>query len=122
MILTGMSFWRISSRASISGWVAVTSLSRYRADHQQVVRVDIADQALDQLERCGVGPLEIIEEQDQRVLGLGEDADKVLERQVEAILRFGRAKRGDGRLLAEKQLEIGQDIGDHRAVRRRARR
>ena len=60
------------------------------ADQQQVPHVRLGQQVLEQVERRRVEPLQIVEEQRQRMLRPGEHADEAPEHQLEAALRVLR--------------------------------
>lgn len=60
------------------------------ADEQQVTDVRIGDDQLEQAERGRIGPLQVVEEDDQRVLFLAEHVAEVAEHLVEAVLVLDR--------------------------------
>ena len=91
-----------------------------RADQQEMGQVRVAKQGLDDPQRRRVGPLQIVEEQDQR-LSLGRDAaDRPTDGVVEPGLREGGRDVGDARLRTEQlgqprrdvdqQLGVGRDV------------
>src|SRR5262249_42401126 len=83
-----------------------------RADDEQVRDAGIAHQVLDELQRRGVQPLEIVEKQDQRMLRTREHGEESRDRALETVLRLVRRDLGDRRLLAEDQLELRHETRD----------
>ena len=69
------------------------------ADQQQVPHLRVRDQMLDEVERGRVQPLQIVEEQRERMLRPGEHAEEAPEHQLEAVLRVLRRQIRDRRLL-----------------------
>ena len=51
------------------------------------------------------------------MLRSGEDADKAPKHQLETPLRVLRRKLGDGRLVADDELQLGNEIDHEPAVR-----
>jgi len=74
----------------------------------------VAEPLLEELQRGCVGPLQIIEEQHQRVLGLGEDAQELRECHVEAVLGLDRPDLRHRRLRDEDALQLGQYLSTMR--------
>ena len=72
---------------------------------------------LQQVERRRVEPLQIVEEERQRMLGPCEYADKSPEHQLEAALRILWRKFWHRRLLAENEGEFGDQVKDELSVR-----
>ena len=73
------------------------------ADQQQVPHIRLGQQVFEQVERRRIEPLQIVEEQGQRVLRPGEHAEEAPEDQLEAPLRILGRKVGDRRLLAAEK-------------------
>ncbi|MCY1014135.1 hypothetical protein OV079_53210 [Nannocystis pusilla] len=71
-------------------------------------------------ERAGVGPLQVVEEQRERLAVVRERLQQADEDRLEARLTLGRRQRRDRRLRAEHQLELGQDV-DHELSERTER-
>ena len=90
------------------------------ADQQQVPHLRLRDQMLEQFERRRVQPLQIVEEQRQRMLRPGEHAEEPPEHQLETVLRVLRREVGHRRLLADDERELGNQIDHELAVRRPA--
>ncbi len=93
-------------RFAVDGIVAVGD------DNEQEPAVRVAQQVVQQRETCAVGPLQIVDEEDQRVFGIGEHADKAAEDEPQAMLHLGRAELGHRRLLADDQLDGRNDVDD----------
>ena len=68
-----------------------------RADHEEMLDLRLGQELLEELERGRIRPLQVIEEDDERVLLGGDGAAELPEREVEAGLRLGRAERLDAR-------------------------
>ena len=75
------------------------------ADQQQVPHLRVRDQMLEEVERRRIQPLQIVEEQRERVLRPCEHADEAPEHQLEAVLRVLRRQIRDRRLLADDELQ-----------------
>ena len=76
------------------------------ADHQEVVAGGVVHPVLEELQRRGVDPLQIVQEEHERVLRLGKHAQEPGQHQVEAVLRFDGTHLEDGWLRAEQLLEL----------------
>src|SRR5580704_3245657 len=87
------------------------------ADQQQVPHLRVRDQMLDEVERGDIQPLQIIEEQRERMLPPGEHAKKAPEHQLKSVLRFSRRQVGDGRLFPDDELQFGNEVDDDLCVR-----
>jgi len=72
---------------------------------------------LQQIERRRVEPLQIVEEQGQRMFRAGEDANKTLEYELKPALRLPRLELPDRRLLADDELQFGDQVGDEPCIR-----
>ena len=59
------------------------------ADQEEVTNLRRCGEPFDQLDRTGVEPLDVVEEQDQRLFGPGEDREEALEDPVEPVLGVG---------------------------------
>ena len=93
-------------------WVVLVNLVvAIRADHQKTPDTPMFDQVPQELERGVVEPLQIIEEQRERMLRPREDLEYALENEQEALLGLvrGRGLRGL-RLTTDEQLEIGNEL------------
>src|SRR6202163_620493 len=72
---------------------------------------------LDKVERSCIQPLQIIEEQRERVLLAREHAEEAPEDHLEAILGVLRRQVRDRRLGSENELQLGNEVADELAVR-----
>jgi hypothetical protein len=82
-------------------------------DQQQRVDLGGGEQRLQQIQRRAVGPLEIVQEDDQGMLAPAEGAEEVLEDQPEAILGLRRPQGGRGRLRPQDRGHFGNHFGQH---------
>src|SRR5262249_51562412 len=71
------------------------------ADQQQVAHVRLGQEILQQVKGCRVEPLQIVEEQGERMFRSCENADKSPEHQLEAALRILGWKIRNRRLLSD---------------------
>src|SRR2546422_208070 len=94
--------------------------------HQQMARVDFvvpvgADQEKEFHPRAGeeraekaqrrrVGPLQVVDEDHQRMLALRQRAHEVLEDELEPVLRLGGGERRRRRLLAQDELDLRNEF------------
>ncbi len=69
-----------------------------RTDDEEVPRVEVRHQILQEREARRVGPLEIVEEEHEGVLLPGEHPDEVPEDDAEPVLRLDRRQLGGRRL------------------------
>ena len=108
---------RIASSLRISGWAERDFVVPVGADQQQVPHIRLGQQVLEQIERRRIEPLQIVEEQGQRMLRPGEHAEEAPEDQLEASLRVLRRQLGHRRLLADDELQLGDQIHHELPVR-----
>ena len=87
------------------------------ADEQEMLDVGVGHDVFEQLERRRVQPLEVVEEERERMFLAREHAEEGSEHEVEAALRFGRRKLRHRHLLAQHQLELRDQIDDELTVR-----
>ncbi len=85
-------------------------------DEQQVSRLLIGHEQLEQFERRDVRPLHVVNKKYERMLRLGEGADKLQKCAVESVLRFGWRQLGGHWLFADDEFQIGQHFDDDRRV------
>src|SRR6266571_2595480 len=86
-------------------------------DQHQMLHVRLGQQILQQVERCRVEPLQIVEEQRQRVLRPGEHSEKAPENQLKAALRVTGRQLRDRRLVADDELQLRNQVYDKPPVR-----
>ena len=87
------------------------------ADQHQVLHIRPGQQILEQIERRRVEPLQIVEEQGQRMFRPREYADESPEHQLEAALRVLWRKLRDRRLFSDDELQFGDQIHHELSVR-----
>ena len=87
------------------------------ADQQQVPHLRVRDQMLEEVERRCIQPLQIIEEQRERVLLAREHPEEAPEHHLEAVLRILRRQVGDRRLLPDHELQLGNEVDDELTIR-----
>ena len=87
------------------------------ADQQKMLHLRLGHQVFEEIERGRVEPLQVVQEQGERMLGPGEHAKEPSEDQFEAALRGLGRKLRDRRLLANDELEFGEQIDHQLAVR-----
>jgi hypothetical protein len=88
-----------------------------RADHHQVPHIGLGEKILDQIERCRIQPLQIVEEQSQRMLRPREHADKSPKDELESALGILERKVGDWRRFADDELQCRNKVHNERSVR-----
>jgi hypothetical protein len=82
------------------------------ANQQDVPHLRFCDQVLKEFERGSIQPLQIVQEQRERMLWLGERAEEAAENHLESIPRLlGRQIRDQG-LLSDNGGELGNQ-SDH---------
>src|SRR3954470_23787657 len=87
------------------------------ANQQQVLHIPPGQQILEQIERCCIEPLEIVEEQGERMFRPREYADESPEHQLKAALRILWRQFGDRWLFADDVLQFRDEINDEPTVR-----
>src|SRR5258708_37387290 len=82
------------------------------ADQQHVPHLRVRDQVLEEVERRSIKPLQIVEEQRERVLLPREYAEKPPKDHLKAVLRvLGRQVRNGG-LSPDHKLQCGNEVDD----------
>ena len=76
------------------------------ADQHQVLHVRLGQQILEQIERRRVEPLQVVEEERQRMFRPREHADESPEHQLETALRILWRKLRNRRLVSDDELAI----------------
>jgi hypothetical protein len=87
------------------------------AYQHQVTDIRLSEQILEQVECCRIEPLQIVQEQGQRMFRAGEHADKAPEYQLEAALCLLRRKLGNGWLVAGDESQFRDEVRHEPAVR-----
>ena len=86
-------------------------------DQHQVPYVRIGNQVLQQFKGCRVQPLQIVEEQRERVLLPGECPDELSEHQLETVPRVLWRQIGNRRLFPDDELHLRDEIDHELAIR-----
>src|SRR5256885_1379309 len=86
-------------------------------DQEQVPHVGVEDEVLDQFEGRAIQPLQVVEEQRERVLRACKHAEKTPEHQLEPILPFLLRELRNRRLLADDESQLGDEVDHELAVR-----
>ncbi len=87
-----------------------------RTDKEEVSDVRVGHQMFEEVEGSRVQPLQIIQEESERVLLSAEYADERPEHRIESVLRFLRRNLRHRQLLADYELELGDEIYDKLTV------
>ena len=87
------------------------------SDQQHVPHVRIGNQALQQFQSRRVQPLQIVEEQRQRMLRASEGAEETPEHQLETAPRFLRWQFCHGWLFADDEFDFGYEVDHQLAIR-----
>src|SRR5467141_1633868 len=72
---------------------------------------------LEQLECRGIEPLQVIEEQRQRVIRFGERAEEPSEHPLKSAFCLTRRKVRNGRLFPDQELKLRIEVDDELTVR-----
>ena len=86
------------------------------ADHQQVPHLRMRNQMLKEVEGCCIQPLQIVEEQGERVLLPREHREEAPEHHLEAVLHVVRRQVGDRRLFSDHELQFGNEVDDELTI------
>src|ERR1700730_9228084 len=86
-------------------------------DQHEVLQIRPRQQVIQQIERRRVEPLQIIQEEGQRMFGLREYADEPLEHQLKAALCLLWRKLRRRRLVSDNEREFGDEVGHEPPVR-----
>src|SRR6202030_860682 len=86
-------------------------------DQKQVPHLRVRDQVLEEVERRSIKPLQIVEEQRERVLFPCEYAEKPSENHLESVLRVLRRQVRDRRLSPDHKPQRGNEVDDKLTVR-----
>ena len=79
-------------------------------DQQQMAHLGIRDHGLEEVERRGIQPLQIVEKQRERVLFPREHAEEAPENHLEAVLRVLWRQVRDRPLFADHELQLGNEV------------
>ena len=81
------------------------------------MQIPLCQQVLEEIERRCIEPLQVVEEQRQRMLQSGEDPEETPQHQLEPALRVSRRQLRRRRLRADEEFEVGEQRHHERAVR-----
>src|SRR6476469_564681 len=79
--------------------------------------VGVGHQVVQQIERRRIEPLQIVEEEGERMLLAREHAEETPEHHLEAVLRVLRRQVWDRRLRSDHELQLGNEVHDELTVR-----
>src|SRR6516162_10097447 len=86
------------------------------AYEEKIAEIGSVQQVFHEVERRRVEPLQVIEEERQRMLRPSEDADKLPKHQLEPPLRVLWRKCGNRRRLSDDELQFGNEIHNQSSV------
>src|SRR6516225_6271393 len=86
-------------------------------DEEKVAKLRPAQEVIQKVERRRVEPLQVIEEQRQRMFRSSEDTDELPKHQLKAPLRVLWRKLGDWRRLSNNQPHFRNEIHNQSCVR-----
>src|SRR6202045_2634161 len=72
---------------------------------------------LEEVERRGIQPLQIVEEQRERVLLAREHPEEAPEHHLETVLRVSRRQVRDWRLFPDHEFQLGNEVNDELTIR-----
>jgi hypothetical protein len=87
------------------------------ADQQQVPHFRVRHQMLEEVERCCIQPLQIIEEQRERVFFAREHPEEAPEHHLEAVLRVLRRQVRHRWLFPDHELQLWNEVDDELTIR-----
>src|SRR5258706_7652159 len=86
------------------------------AHQHEMAAVGVGHQHVQKVERGGVRPLHVVDEDDDRMRLGAERPNEFAEQVVEPVQSLGAADVGDRRLRADDELEVRQHVGDDAAL------
>src|ERR1700733_14482344 len=104
-------FYRVSQRMRATDLVVPIG-----ADHQQVPNFGMRHKMFEEVQRCCVQPLQIIDEQRERVLLAREHGKKASEHHLEAVLCVSQRQVRDRRLFTNNELQLRNQIDDELTI------
>src|ERR1700675_4320931 len=87
------------------------------SDQQHVPYLRMRNQTLKEVERCCIQPLQIIKKEGKRMFWPGECSEETPEHQLETVLRILRRHVRNGRLFANDEFQLWDEIDDELAIR-----
>src|SRR5262249_43304741 len=88
-----------------------------RADDQQMLHIGLRQEVLERLERAGVEPLQIVQEERGWRPRPWEDADESTEHDLKTFSRVLWGKLRDRRLLTDDELQLRDEVHEELSVR-----
>ena len=86
-------------------------------DKKKVMEIRLCQEVLEEIERGRIEPLQVVEEQHQRMLRSDEDAEQAAEHQLKPALRVPRRQFRRLRLRADEEFEVREQRYHERAIR-----
>ncbi len=86
------------------------------ANQQQVPDVSLGHEVFEKFERSQVGPLQVVQEEGQRMLLAGESGQKRPEHGPKTVFGFHLRNFHNRRLLADYQLQFGDQADDQLSI------
>src|SRR5262245_25470443 len=86
------------------------------ADQQQVAHIRLGEEILEKIKGCRVEPLQVVEEQGERMLRSCEHADKSPEHKLEAALRILGWKIRNRRLVSDDECQFRNEVDNEQRV------
>ncbi len=87
------------------------------SSHQQHVSyLRMRNQTLKEVERCCIQPLQIIKKEGKRMFWPGECSEETPEHQLETVLRILRRQVRNGRLFANDEFQLWDEVEDKLAI------
>ena len=82
-----------------------------------MAHIRVGQQILQNIERCCIKPLQVVEEKSKWMLASCEYADKSPEDQLEAALRVLRRKNRDRCLFPDDELQFRDEVYNEKSIR-----
>src|SRR5579863_414054 len=86
-------------------------------DQQDVPYLRMRNQTLKEVERCRIQPLQIIKKESERMFWPGECSEETPEHQLETVLRLLWRHVRNGRLFANDEFQLWDEVNDQLATR-----
>ena len=103
---------RLRQRVSLSDLVVAIG-----ADDEKVPDIRVREDMLEKLEGRRVDPLQVIEEERERVVLRGDGAEEAPEHHLESVLRLFRGELRHRRLFADDELDLRNDVRNELPMR-----
>src|SRR5215472_6883802 len=87
------------------------------ADEEEIAKIGPAQQVFQKIECRRIEPLQVVEEQRQRMFRPSKDTDQLPKHHLEASLRVLRRKLNDWRQLSNEKLQFRDDVHHQSCVR-----